>query len=88
MPIPLFNSVASWFLKKRINQIELFKKYPNEVQQEVLRKLLVYNINTEFGEKYDFKSIKNYKDFSNRLESVSYEAVSYTHLTLPTIYSV
>ena len=44
MPIPLFNSVASWFLKKRINQIELFKKYPNEVQQEVLRKLLVYNI--------------------------------------------
>ena len=54
MPIPLFNSVASWFLKKRINQIELFKKYPNEVQQEVLRKLLVYNINTEFGEKYDF----------------------------------
>ena len=73
MPIPLFNSVASWFLKKRINQIELFKKYPNEVQQEVLRKLLVYNINTEFGEKYDFKSIKNYKDFRNRLESVSYE---------------
>ena len=48
MPIPLFNSVASWFLKKRINQIELFKKYPNEVQQEVLRKLLVYNIKTEF----------------------------------------
>ena len=76
MPIPLFNSVASWFLKKRINQIELFKKYPNEVQQEVLRKLLVYNINTEFGEKYDFKSIKNYKDFSNRLESVSYEDIS------------
>ena len=76
MPIPLFNSVASWFLKKRINQIELFKKYPNEVQQEVLRKLLVYNINTEFGEKYDFKSIKNYKDFSNRFESVSYEDIS------------
>ncbi len=76
MPIPLFNSVASWFLKKRINQIELFKEYPNEVQQEVLRKLLVYNINTEFGEKYDFKSIKNYKDFSNRLGSVSYEDIS------------
>ena len=36
MPIPLFNSVASWFLKKRIHQIELFMKYPNEVQQELL----------------------------------------------------
>ena len=51
MPIPLFNSVASWFLKKRIHQIELFRKFPNEVQQEVLRKLLVYNIDTEIGKK-------------------------------------
>ena len=63
MPIPLFNSVASWFLKKRIHQIELFRKFPNEVQQEVLRKLLVYNIDTEIGKNYDFKSIKSYKDF-------------------------
>ncbi len=76
MPIPLFNSVASWFLKKRINQIELFKKFPNEVQQEVLRKLMVYNIDTEIGKKFDFKSIKSYKDFSNRVDSVSYEDIS------------
>ena len=40
MPIPLFNSVASWFLKKRIHQIELFMKYPNEVQQELLYSLI------------------------------------------------
>lgn len=76
MPIPLFNSVASWFLKKRIHQIELFRKFPNEVQQEVLRKLLVYNIDTEIGKKYDFKSIKSYKDFNNRLDTVSYEDIS------------
>ena len=76
MPIPLFNSVASWFLKKRIHQIELFRKFPNEVQQEVLRKLLVYNIDTEIGKKYDFKSIKSYKDFNNRLDAVSYEDIS------------
>jgi len=76
MPIPLFNSIASWFLKKRIDQIELFKKFPNEVQQEVLRKLLVYNIDTEIGKKYDFKTIKNYKDFTGRLDIVSYEDIS------------
>ena len=76
MPIPLFNSVASWFLKKRIHQIELFRKFPNEVQQEVLRKLLVYNIDTEIGKKCDFKSIKSYKDFNNRLDTVSYEDIS------------
>ena len=49
MPIPIFNSVASFFLKRRISQIELFKDYPIEVQQEVLRKLVVYSIDTEIG---------------------------------------
>ena len=40
MPIPLVNSVASWFLKKRFHQIELFLKYPNEVQNELLLQLI------------------------------------------------
>ena len=57
MPIPIFNSVASFFLKRRISQIELFKDYPIEVQQEVLRKMIVYSIDTEIGKKYDFKTI-------------------------------
>ena len=47
MPIPLVNSVASWFLKKRIHQIELFLKYPNEVQNELLLGLLNEAKNTE-----------------------------------------
>ena len=44
MPIPLVNSIASWFLKKRMHQIELFVKYPNEVQNDVLSKLIVNGI--------------------------------------------
>ena len=63
MPIPIFNSVASFFLKRRISQIELFKDYPIEVQQEVLRKMIVYSIDTEIGKKYDFKTIRHYNDF-------------------------
>ena len=59
MPIPLFNSIASWFLKKRIHQIQLFMKYPNEVQQELLHNLLNVSSKTEIGIKYDFKTIKN-----------------------------
>ena len=55
MPIPIFNSVASFFLKRRISQIELFKDYPIEVQQEVLRKLVVYSIDTEIGKKMILK---------------------------------
>ena len=40
MPIPLINSIASWFLKKRMHQIELFIKYPNEVQNDILLNLV------------------------------------------------
>ena len=46
---PFINSVTSWFLKKRIHQIELFLKYPNEVQNELLLKLLSSAKNTSVG---------------------------------------
>ena len=75
MPIQIFNSVASFFLKRRISQIELFKDYPIEVQQEVLRKMIVYSIDTEIGKKYDFKTIRHYNDFKERLPTVTYEEI-------------
>ncbi len=75
MPIPIFNSVASFFLKRRISQIELFKDYPIEVQQEVLRKLIVYSVDTEIGKKFDFKTIRHYNDFKERVPIVAYEDI-------------
>ena len=57
MPIPIFNSVASFFLKRRISQIELFKDYPIEAQQEVSEKAnVVYSIDTEIGKKFEFQN--------------------------------
>lgn len=73
MPIPLVHSVASWFLKKRIHQMELFIKYPHEVQFELLKKLICKAKNTEVGLQYDFASIKNYEDFAKRVPLQQYE---------------
>ena len=73
MPIPLVHSVASWFLKKRIHQMELFIKYPHEVQQELLKKLISKAKNTEIGRQYDFASIDSYEDFAARLPIQQYE---------------
>ncbi|TDQ30596.1 GH3 auxin-responsive promoter family protein [Zeaxanthinibacter enoshimensis] len=73
MTIPLFNSIASWLLKKRYHQIELFLKYPAEVQQEVLQQLIDYARDTEVGKKYGFDTITNYRQFSERLPILSYE---------------
>ena len=73
MPIPIVNSIASWFLKKRFHQIELFLKYPNEVQEELLFDLLEEAKDTEIGKTYDFSSIKSYKDFAERIPISTYE---------------
>ncbi|MDN6279708.1 MAG: GH3 auxin-responsive promoter family protein [Psychroflexus sp.] len=78
MPIPIVNSIASWILKKRIHQMELFTKYPNEVQTELLTDLIQLAKNTEIGKKYDFKSIKNYTDFAMRVPLTSYEDLEET----------
>ena len=73
MPIPLVHSIASWFLKKRIHQMELFIKYPHEVQFELLRKLINTAKYTEIGRKYDFASIKDYETFAARVPVRKYE---------------
>lgn len=73
MPIPIVNSIASWFLKKRFHQIELFLKYPNEVQNELLFSLLKIAKDTEVGKQYDFASIKTYREFNERIPVVNYE---------------
>lgn len=75
MPIPLFNSIASWLLKKRYHQIELFLKYPEEVQDEVLHQLLSIAEDTEIGKKYEFDTISNYETFAERVPIVTYEEV-------------
>tara|TARA_B100000768_G_scaffold38576_1_gene37321 strand:+ start:1332 stop:2846 length:1515 start_codon:yes stop_codon:yes gene_type:complete len=73
MPIPIVNSLASWFLKKRFHQIELFLKYPIDVQNELLEELLHTAKNTEVGKQYDFASINSYREFSERVPVTNYE---------------
>jgi hypothetical protein len=75
MALPIVNSIISWFLKKRIHQIELFLKYPIDVQEELLLKLTQAAKKTEFGKQYHFSSIKNYKDFSNSVPIQKYESI-------------
>ncbi len=75
MPIPLLNSIASWLLKKRYHQIELFLKYPAEVQQEVLSQLLDFAEETEIGQQYGFEGISGYEAFAARMPIVTYEEV-------------
>lgn len=73
MPLPIINSIASWVLKQRIHEIELFLKYPNEVQEELLINLIRQAENTILGKQYDFESVKTYHTFQERVPISTYE---------------
>ena len=75
MALTIINSIISWFLKKRMNQLDLFINYPVEVQKEVLANLLKTAKHTEIGRQYDFKSIHNYEDFASKIPIQRYESV-------------
>ncbi len=75
MPLKIINSIASWLIKKRLHEIELFIKYPLEVQNEWLLKLVNTAANTEFGKKYHFKDVNNYSSFSYQIPLQDYETL-------------
>lgn len=70
------NSILSWFLKKRKHQLDLFIKYPTEVQQELLFNLLKTARNTEIGKKHQFKEIANYREFAKTVPIQMYESLA------------
>lgn len=53
--------------------MELFMKYPHEVQDEVLKKLISAGRYTQFGQKYSFEDLVNYEDFKKRVPVHTYE---------------
>ncbi|NOR29339.1 MAG: hypothetical protein GQ540_12505 [Lutibacter sp.] len=75
MPFTIVNSIISWFLKKRKHQIELFLKYPIDVQNELLFKLLDKAKHTEVGNMYNFSAIKSYKEFTKKVPIQQYESI-------------
>lgn len=60
-------------MKKRIHQIELFMKYPHDVQDELFKKLILEASNTEFGKKYGFSDIESISEFQQRVPVFTYE---------------
>jgi hypothetical protein len=68
-------SIINWLNAKRINQIELFKKYPHETQKETLYQLLAKAASTEWGIKYKYSSISSIKEYQSRFPVQTYEEI-------------
>lgn len=59
----------------RAKEIDLYATQAEEIQQRVLTKLLKKAENTEWGKKYDYKSIRNYDQYRERVPVQTYEEV-------------
>lgn len=71
--MPLLTSIISWVNVKRLHQIELFKKYPFDVQQEVFLKLVDQATRTTWGVQYGYDSIYSIEDYQQRVPISTYE---------------
>jgi hypothetical protein len=71
----IINTIASWWMKKRMHQIELFMKYPSDVQNEWLKKLVDSAEHTEWGIKHDFENINNYEQFKRNIPLQDYDSL-------------
>ncbi|MDR9399454.1 GH3 auxin-responsive promoter family protein [Salibacter sp.] len=60
-------------MKKRYHQIELFMKYPHEVQAEWFNELIDSGSETEWGKKHDYASLRSLADFKKAVPVSDYD---------------
>lgn len=71
----ILRSIVNWLNIKRLHQVELFKQYPFDVQQETLFKLLQKAKDTEWGQKYRFDKMETVEEFQQNVPLQTYEEV-------------
>ena len=73
--MPIINSIVSWINIKRIYNIDLFRKYPYNVQKETFSKLVSRAMDTKWGEMYGFSEEMTIEEFQNNVPLQSYEQI-------------
>src|SRR5512133_3949410 len=73
--MPILTSIINWLNVKRVHQMDLFRKYPAEVQQDTFQKLVARADDTEWGKKYCFKSVRTLEDFQSAMPIQTYDDV-------------
>jgi len=73
--MPIISSIVSWLNIKRLHQIELFRKYPFDVQKDILFKLLDEAKDTEFGRKFQFGEMNSIQEYQDQVPVHTYDDI-------------
>jgi hypothetical protein len=71
--MPFIPSVIKWINTKRLSQIDLFRKYPAESQQEVLTRLIAGSRDTIWGREHGYSAVESHEQFCNNVPVQTYE---------------
>ena len=71
--MPFIPAVIKWVNTKRLSQIDLFRRYPVETQQEVLTRLLSHSKNTLWGIQHGYSDIMTHDQFSRNVPLQDYD---------------
>lgn len=66
-------SIIRPFFSGRMRSIEHFESHAEQIQRQVLNKLLERAADTEWGSKYGYASMRNYEDFAAKVPLSTYE---------------
>ena len=70
------NSLITYFLKRRKQQIDDLTTHAIPRQEVILKSLLKGALHTRFGKQYDFKNIDTYQSFREKIPLHQYESLS------------
>jgi hypothetical protein len=73
--MPIINSIVSWLNVKRIYNIELFRKYPYNVQKETFGKLVSFAAETDWGLKHDYHDDMSIQEFQEKVPIQTYDEI-------------
>lgn len=71
----ILTKTISLFFRHRLNDIDLFASHADQIQNRQLKSLLSTARNTEWGKKYDYKSISSYQAFKEHIPLQTYEEI-------------
>ncbi|MEO0641172.1 MAG: GH3 auxin-responsive promoter family protein, partial [Bacteroidota bacterium] len=71
--LKVVHKVASWILKRRIEQMEYFMAHPHEVQAQIFKHLVAHGALTTFGRKYGLRPDVSLRDFQAHVPISTYE---------------
>ena len=73
--VNVLGKAVAYPVRRRLNAFESATHHPRDMQDALLRRILAYHANTDFGRAHRFADIKSLEDFRRQLPISNYEYV-------------